>query len=242
MDIGQNAHVARHQKELGSAIIHRNDPVVDAVVHSFAVDYARKVAEELRQYNIGQVAVLSFSTFGLKSLAAFGTVRWSGLMLATVITAMLVKFGGSALAHLAGSLTGGAASGASSVGHTVMDPKGASSEIHSQTSAAATLLPERGWVNRPWSERTTGSAFSMHAHTGGGMGYGSPQDAFNASYYSSEEKIVLTGDARIIENENQLGGDKITLFMRDDRSVVESGKVLLYQDRQGKPLDSRKRK
>ncbi|MDA8424345.1 MAG: hypothetical protein M0Z89_13560 [Nitrospiraceae bacterium] len=55
--------------------------------------------------------------------------------------------------------------------------------------------------------------------------------ANDASYYSGEEKIVLTGDARIIENENQLGGKKITLFMRDDRSLVEGGKVLLYQDK-----------
>lgn len=56
--------------------------------------------------------------------------------------------------------------------------------------------------------------------------------ANDASYYSRDEKIVLTGDARIIENENQLGGEKITLFMRDDRSLVEGGKVLLYQDKQ----------
>jgi lipopolysaccharide export system protein LptA len=56
--------------------------------------------------------------------------------------------------------------------------------------------------------------------------------ANDASYYSSDEKIVLTGDARIIENENQLGGKKITLFMRDNRSLVEGGKVLLYQDKQ----------
>lgn len=52
-----------------------------------------------------------------------------------------------------------------------------------------------------------------------------------AFYYSREEKIVLTGDARIIENENQLGGERITLFMRDDRSIVEGGKVLFYQDK-----------
>jgi lipopolysaccharide export system protein LptA len=53
-----------------------------------------------------------------------------------------------------------------------------------------------------------------------------------AFYDSREEKIVLTGDARIIENDNQLGGEKITLFMRDDRSIVEGGKVLFYQDKQ----------
>jgi len=56
--------------------------------------------------------------------------------------------------------------------------------------------------------------------------------ADRALYYSKEEKIVLTGDARIIENDNQLGGERITLFIRDDRSIVEGGNVLFYQDKQ----------
>ena len=64
----------------------------------------------------------------------------------------------------------------------------------------------------------------------------------DASYFSADEKIILTGDARIIENENQLGGDRITLFMRDDRSVVESGKVLLYQEQPGTAPAGQKRK
>jgi lipopolysaccharide export system protein LptA len=61
----------------------------------------------------------------------------------------------------------------------------------------------------------------------------------DASYFSREEKIVLTGDARIIENENRLGGKKITIFMRDDRSLVEGGNVLLYPENTGKPADGR---
>lgn len=55
--------------------------------------------------------------------------------------------------------------------------------------------------------------------------------ANRALYYSREEKIVLTGDARIIENKNQIGGDRITVFVRDDRSIVEGGRVLFYQDK-----------
>ena len=54
--------------------------------------------------------------------------------------------------------------------------------------------------------------------------------ANKAVYYSDEEKIVLTGDARVVENENQVGGERITLFIRDNRSFVEGGKVLFYQD------------
>jgi len=52
-----------------------------------------------------------------------------------------------------------------------------------------------------------------------------------AIYDSREEKIVLTGDARIIENDNEIGGEKIALFMQDDRSIVDAGKVLFYQDK-----------
>ena len=55
--------------------------------------------------------------------------------------------------------------------------------------------------------------------------------ANKAVYYSKDEKIVLTGEPRIIENENQLGGERITLFMRSDRSIVEGGNVLFYQDK-----------
>jgi lipopolysaccharide export system protein LptA len=62
-----------------------------------------------------------------------------------------------------------------------------------------------------------------------------------ASYYSDEEKVILTGDARIVEHENQLGGEKITLFMHDDRSIIEGGKVLFYQNKQDKPMEFRKR-
>ena len=63
----------------------------------------------------------------------------------------------------------------------------------------------------------------------------------HASYYSRDEKIVLTGDARIVENENELAGEKITLFMRGDRSIVEGGKVLIFKDRQEKPPEGRRR-
>jgi lipopolysaccharide export system protein LptA len=66
--------------------------------------------------------------------------------------------------------------------------------------------------------------------------------ANKAIYSLSEEKIVLTGDARIIENENRLGGEKITLFLRDDRSVVESGKVLLYQEQIDKTKEKKPQK
>jgi len=55
--------------------------------------------------------------------------------------------------------------------------------------------------------------------------------ANNAVYTSKDEKIVLTGEPRIIENENELRGERITLFMRSERSIIEGGNVLFYQDK-----------
>ena len=62
----------------------------------------------------------------------------------------------------------------------------------------------------------------------------------NALYSRKEETLVLTGDAGIIENENKIGGEKITLFMADDRTIIEGkGKVMFYKD---KSVESRKRR
>jgi lipopolysaccharide export system protein LptA len=62
----------------------------------------------------------------------------------------------------------------------------------------------------------------------------------NALYSRKAETIVLTGDASIIENENKIGGEKITLFMADDRSIIEGGgKVMFFKD---KSPEIRKRK
>jgi lipopolysaccharide export system protein LptA len=62
----------------------------------------------------------------------------------------------------------------------------------------------------------------------------------DALYSRQGQTIVLTGDASIIENENKINGEKITLFMADDRSIIEGrGKVMFYKD---KSLESRKRK
>jgi lipopolysaccharide export system protein LptA len=62
----------------------------------------------------------------------------------------------------------------------------------------------------------------------------------DALYSNRQETIVLTGNASIIENENRIGGEKITLFLADDRSIVEGGgKVMFYKD---KALENGKRK
>ncbi len=46
-----------------------------------------------------------------------------------------------------------------------------------------------------------------------------------AIYIKDEEKIVFTGDPRVIESDNSIAGTKIIYFLKDDRAVVEGSKV-----------------
>ena len=139
--------------------------IIDAVVHSFAMDYAAAVAQQVKQYNLGTMAINSFSTFGLKALSAFGNIRWSGLMLATVITGMLVKFGGSALAHLAGELTGTVQGTSGNAGQMKMDPGAAGNKIDVMKEGIGTQQFYSGG-NDTFREAIQGS-YMQHRKAGG---------------------------------------------------------------------------
>lgn len=47
--------------------------------------------------------------------------------------------------------------------------------------------------------------------------------AQRASYYQQEEKLILVGDAKIEQGQNQVSGDEIVLYIRENRSMVKSG-------------------
>ncbi len=47
--------------------------------------------------------------------------------------------------------------------------------------------------------------------------------ARRAEYYDAEQRVVLIGNARVWQEDNVVTGDRITIFLAEDRSVVESG-------------------
>ncbi|MGB9710402.1 MAG: LptA/OstA family protein [Thermodesulfovibrio sp.] len=49
-----------------------------------------------------------------------------------------------------------------------------------------------------------------------------------------EERVIFTGEPRATEGKNLVTGEKITYFMKDDRSVVEKSKVYLKEKKSGK--------
>ena len=49
--------------------------------------------------------------------------------------------------------------------------------------------------------------------------------AKRAEYYDAEQRVVLIGNARVWRDDNVVTGEKITIFLAEDRSVVEGGRV-----------------
>ena len=48
--------------------------------------------------------------------------------------------------------------------------------------------------------------------------------AQRAEYYDAEQRVLLMGNARVWRDDNVVTGDRITLYLAEDRSVVEGGK------------------
>jgi lipopolysaccharide export system protein LptA len=48
--------------------------------------------------------------------------------------------------------------------------------------------------------------------------------AQRAEYYDLEQRVVLIGNARVWQEDNVVSGDTITMFLSQDRSVVQGGK------------------
>jgi lipopolysaccharide export system protein LptA len=44
-----------------------------------------------------------------------------------------------------------------------------------------------------------------------------------ATFYRAENKVVLTGDPRVVRNQDSIQGERITLFLDSEKSIVESG-------------------
>lgn len=72
--------------------------------------------------------------------------------------------------------------------------------------------------------------------------------ARRAEYYDDEQKILLIGDAKVWQEDNVVTGEVITLFLAQDRSIVQGGsqdrvKAVFYPKREeeGTPKEEPKR-
>lgn len=117
--------------------------ICDAITHKFAISYATKLWLQVRQNALGMDALYFFPSQTVKILAMFGTLRMGGLMLATGLTGVLVKFGGSVMGMLAGNMMGQIQSAGISGGAKTEDIAGRAGAI----SSNATSMPTLTWAN-----------------------------------------------------------------------------------------------
>ena len=46
--------------------------------------------------------------------------------------------------------------------------------------------------------------------------------AAKAVFYQAEERLILSGNAEVTQGQNKISGDEITLYMKENRSLVKS--------------------
>lgn len=160
--------------------------VVDSILHGFAMSYANKVYDQVRNQGLGLDALYLFPSSTVKALAMFGTLRMSGLVLSTALTGMLVRFGGHAITQMGSSLQGhiGAAGGIGA--SRTEDVVGNAQAIKSVTEAA----PVAHWANIPFNMRAAAAGASLEFGTGGGLALG--REGFRQGYKSTQVTMGTT--------------------------------------------------
>ena len=149
--------------------------VTDAIMHQFAISYSNKLWHMVRQNALGMDALYFFPGQTAKILAMFGTMRMGGLVLATALTGMLVKFGGHAMAMLAGNITGQIQGAGTSGERQTADPTGRAQAIKSNIDSAPTMA----WANSHSYSARTGEAWAKL--DSGTTSFGQMADAFGGA-------------------------------------------------------------
>ena len=119
--------------------------VTDAITHGIATDYAYGVFEYVRQNTLGFAAIMNMPDASLKALSMFGLIRTSGIMLATVITGMLVRFGGHALAMMAGTISGTVQSQGTHAASQAAIPEGGAKTVEAARMSIPTWSNANRW-------------------------------------------------------------------------------------------------
>jgi conjugal transfer mating pair stabilization protein TraG len=154
--------------------------ITDAVIHTAAMDYAVYAFEEVRQSSLGVFAMAAFPDVSEKMLSMFGIIRSSGIMLASVFTMMLIKFGGHAMAMMAGGLSS-AVSGAGGHAGALLTPEGTASAMKQQRDSSGLLeaMPQHSFAN----QAAASGYNSVHSSVGG---YNSSMNARKALEQSGQ--------------------------------------------------------
>lgn len=208
--------------------------VIDAVIFTFgrelAFSYVPRLANLTMNSNLatnfGIAVAMTMPSYTGKVVAIFGMMRWMGMGLATVFTALLIRFGGTVLALLASQIASAPMGAGASYGATlVRNPSsvftGEVMPTQAMSGAAIAMGGIGGWYGGTL-RMTTGEAIAR-AKTG--------------SIYTPQQIAQAQATSSVIETEKRLAlggigsGIKLGTFLgAGERATLEA-----YEDVYGSP-------
>jgi hypothetical protein len=197
--------------------------VTDAIVHSAAMNAAAQAFEEIRQSGLALDACLMFPEVSTKTLAMFGTIRSGGILLASMLTMMLVHFGGHALSALAGNLTG-QMQGAGAMAGAIVSPEGKAAATSGLVGAAVT----DSWHNSnrfDFNKASAAGANLRGADMGRGLGMGSVGRATDAAEFGAYKDTAVNQASRERLDQQQDGWQSRTEVHAGQQAQQLSGAI-----------------
>jgi len=166
--------------------------ITDTILHGIATDYAVQAMDYIKANNLGYNAIMMYPSYMEKALSMFGFVRTAGIMLATIMTGMLISFGGHALAMMAGNIQSTIQSSAGMAGMAAADPIGGMQARQSIMSTAMQQGSMDAFDNQ-------GKGRFSAARSIGEMGF----ERQHAGVLAQREHERLTGQGRMEALTNQ---------------------------------------
>ncbi|MCL4492590.1 MAG: hypothetical protein M1510_11965 [Nitrospirae bacterium] len=115
---------------------------------------------------LGFASLMASPNDAMKTLSMFGTIRTFGIMLATVLSGTLVKFGGHALAMMAGNISGQMQSQGDSSAMATHTPEGHANTLRQNWEVMPTQTMANHYSTRDiWNSKT----FDQENHLRGNL-------------------------------------------------------------------------
>ncbi len=179
--------------------------VIDSLIHGIAMNYSINMMETIRTHKLGFVSLMLFPDLSQKALSMFGFIRTAGIMLATVVSGMIIRFGGHALSMMASNFMGTLQSAGAMGGHVVSSAEGIGQKM-SSISSGMTSAGYYGMIS-PDTEATLNSRVRVgefigtrDAYTTAGLG-----NLANVPFQAALEKgISFGGHGRALANMNAM--------------------------------------
>jgi hypothetical protein len=175
--------------------------ITDALTFSLAVEYGHSVFEQIRQNSLGLAAILYTPDGTIKALGMFGILRSTGILLATVLSQMLVKFGGYALAMIAGNLSGMVHAQRASAAMQTQTPEGVTHLLESQEEAPPVMANAH---RVPYTERVQGRAWHIFTQTQTARGFLRAQGGRVAEAAEAMAQATTVSNMRSVGRAQQL--------------------------------------